>query len=103
MCLLQLGFIISCALCEIASSAHVTRKVDKLMQVCHKIEKDNNIGDDMKRDAVQLLREMNPSYDKAYNQFMDMHALGSLLNLLSILSNAVHMYYTASYLTHFNE
>ncbi|KAL2934808.1 hypothetical protein RDABS01_017927 [Bienertia sinuspersici] len=91
----QLGFLASAFLFNLSNLLVFTPMTIKMMKQRHKVERENNIGEEVGWTKNKEVAKTNPQLAAMNKKFGMIHGLSSLANLLSFGCLAMHSWYLA--------
>ncbi|XP_019429152.1 PREDICTED: transmembrane protein 205-like [Lupinus angustifolius] len=91
----QLGFLLSAFAFNLTNLVVFTPMTIEMMKQRHKVERENNIGDEVGRSKNVEVAKSNPKLAAMNKKFGMIHGLSSLANILSFGSLAMHSWYLA--------
>ncbi|XP_057519214.1 uncharacterized protein LOC130799933 [Amaranthus tricolor] len=92
----QLGFLGFAFLFNLSNLLVFTPMTIKMMRQRHKVERENNIGEEVGWTKNQEVAKKNPQLAQMNKKFGMIHGLSSLANLFSFGCLAMHSWYLAS-------
>uniref|UniRef100_A0A0D6R7R0 TMEM205-like domain-containing protein n=1 Tax=Araucaria cunninghamii TaxID=56994 RepID=A0A0D6R7R0_ARACU len=93
---LQMGFLASSLVFTLSNLLIFTPLTMNMMRVRHKIEREENIGDEVGLTKNREVAKKNPKLAEINKKFGMIHGMSSLANLLSFGGLAMHSWYLAS-------
>ncbi|XWS36112.1 hypothetical protein CRYUN_Cryun20dG0056300 [Craigia yunnanensis] len=94
----QLGFLVSAFAFNLTNLFVFTPMTVEMMKHRHKVEKEQNIGDEIGWSKNQEAAKTNPKLAAMNKKFGMIHGLSSLANIMSFGSLAMHSWYLAGML-----
>ena len=91
----QLGFLLSSLAFNLTNLFVFTPMTIEMMKKRHKVERENNIGEEVGRSKNLEVAKKNPKLAALNKKFGMIHGLSSLANILSFGSLAIHSWYLA--------
>uniref|UniRef100_A0A2P2KWW5 TMEM205-like domain-containing protein n=1 Tax=Rhizophora mucronata TaxID=61149 RepID=A0A2P2KWW5_RHIMU len=91
----QLGFLLSSFLFNLSNLLVFTPMTIEMMKQRHKVEREENIGEEIGGSKNQEVAKANPRLAAMNKKFGMIHGLSSLANILSFGSLAMHSWYLA--------
>ncbi|XVF72720.1 hypothetical protein PTKIN_Ptkin12aG0142900 [Pterospermum kingtungense] len=91
----QLGFLVSAFAFNLTNLVVFTPMTVEMMKQRHKVEKEQNIGDEIGWSKNQEAAKTNPKLAAMNKKFGMIHGLSSLANIMSFGSLAMHSWYLA--------
>eukprot|EP01018_Ginkgo_biloba_P027425 Gb_39605 [translate_table: standard] len=95
---LQIGLLVSSLGFTLSNLLIFTPITMNMMRLRHKVERDENIGDEVGMSKNREVAKRNPKLAEVNKKFGMLHGLSSLANLLSFGSLTMHSWYLASQL-----
>ncbi|KAF8394642.1 hypothetical protein HHK36_020858 [Tetracentron sinense] len=92
----QLGFLLSSFAFNLSNLFVFTPMTIEMMKQRHKVEKEQNIGDEIGGAKNREAAKANPKLASMNKKFGMIHGLSSLANIMSFGSLAMHSWYLAS-------
>eukprot|EP00252_Welwitschia_mirabilis_P021899 TRINITY_DN5750_c0_g1_i1.p1 TRINITY_DN5750_c0_g1~~TRINITY_DN5750_c0_g1_i1.p1 ORF type:complete len:221 (+),score=24.45 TRINITY_DN5750_c0_g1_i1:126-788(+) len=96
---LQMVFLVSSLLLSLCNLLIFTPMTVNMMKVRHKIEREENIGDEIGSSKNREVAKRNPKLAEINRKFGMIHGLSSLANILSFGGFTMHSWYLASHLS----
>lgn len=93
---LQIGLLVSFLVFTLSNLLIFTPMTMNMMKLRHKVEREENIGDEVGRSKNLEVAKRNPKLAAMNKKFGMIHGLSSLANLLSFGALAMHSWYLAS-------
>ncbi|KAJ9696630.1 hypothetical protein PVL29_008710 [Vitis rotundifolia] len=91
----QLGFLLSAFAFNLTNLLVFTPMTIEIMKQRHKVEREQNIGEEIGRSKNQEVAKVNPKLAAMNKKFGMIHGLSSLANIMSFGSLAMHSWYLA--------
>ncbi|KAI6674551.1 hypothetical protein NL676_002457 [Syzygium grande] len=92
----QLGFLLSAFAFNLTNLFVFTPMTIEMMKQRHKVEKEENIGDEIGWTKNKEVAKVNPKLAAMNKKFGMIHGLSSLANIMGFGSLAIHSWYLAS-------
>lgn len=91
----QLGFLLSAFAFNLTNLLVFTPMTIEMMKQRHKVEREQNIGEEIGRSKNKEVAKVNPKLAAMNKKFGMIHGLSSLANIMSFGSLAMHSWYLA--------
>ncbi|XP_035658715.1 transmembrane protein 205-like isoform X2 [Branchiostoma floridae] len=91
---IEIGVLVSVFVSALLNAALIGPTSLELMTQQYMIEKEHGHGDEIGTHPSGKIRQ-DPKYQKVRRQFLQYHAISSLVNMVALVGNGIHVYYLA--------